>query len=218
MSSPGGSAGLLDGAVRYARGSLACVSPALLSRPTPCPAWDLAALLQHVDDSLAAFHEGIAAACIGPVPDPQADGPAGLIGTVRDRADRLQAACAAVGDQDEPVVIADRRIAGSVVAAVGAVEIAVHGWDIAEACLSRQPIPAGLATDILKIIPFVVTDATRGARFGAPVVVSPLATPGDRLVALLGRGPQWRAGERACGSQELPDRLSGVDRRGRHLR
>ncbi len=189
MGSSGGGARLLDGAVRYARGSLACVRPALLSRPTPCAAWDLAALLQHVDDSLAAFHEGIAAACIGPVPAPQADGPAGLIAAVRDRADRLQAACAAAGDRDEPVVIADRRIAGSVLAAVGAVEIAVHGWDIAEACLSRQPIPPGLAAEILKVIPLVVTDATRDARFGAPVVVSPLASPGDRLVALLGRGP-----------------------------
>jgi uncharacterized protein (TIGR03086 family) len=196
---PRENARLLEWAVRYARGSLACVRPALLSRPTPCAAWDLAALLQHVGDSLAAFHEGIAAACIGPVPDPQADGPAGLIGTVCDRAGRLHAACAAVGDQDEPVVIADRRIAGSVVAAVGAVEIAVHGWDIAEACLSRQPIPPGLATDILKIIPLVVTDATRDARFGAPVVVSPLASPGDRLVALLGRGPHWPASEQAGG-------------------
>jgi hypothetical protein len=51
-------------------------------------------------------------------------------------------------------------------------------------------LPPALATGILKIIPLVVTDATRDARFAAPVTVSPLASPGDRLIALLGRSPQ----------------------------
>jgi hypothetical protein len=44
-------------AVQYALGSLGYVTPDLLSRPTPCTAWDLATLLQHVGDSLAALHE-----------------------------------------------------------------------------------------------------------------------------------------------------------------
>jgi uncharacterized protein (TIGR03086 family) len=190
MGSSGGATRLLEGAVRYARGSLACVRPALLSRPTPCAAWDLAALLQHVDDSLAAFHEGIAGSSIGQCPVPQAASPAGLIAAVGHRADRLQAACAAADDAARPVAIADRRLAGSIVAAVGAVEIAVHGWDVAEACGRRRPIPPGLAADILTIVPLVVTDAIRNARFAAPVTVSPLAPPGDRLVALLGRALQ----------------------------
>jgi uncharacterized protein (TIGR03086 family) len=194
MRSPRGNARLLEGAVRYARGSLACVRPALLSRPTPCAAWDLAALLQHVNDSLAAFHEGIAATSIGRRPAPLAAGPAGLIATVRDRAGRLQAACAAAEGQDQLVAIADRRLAGSVVAAVGAVEIAVHGWDVAEACGCRRPIPPGLATGLLEIVPLVVTDAIRNVRFDRPVTVSPSASPGDRLVALLGRSRRQPAG------------------------
>jgi hypothetical protein len=62
------------------------------------------------------------------------------------------------------------------------------GWDIAWACGQRQPIPPGLAIDLLKLSPLVVTDATRHPLFAAPVAVSPLASPSDRLVASLGRG------------------------------
>lgn len=190
MRSPPGSAGLLAGAVRYARGSLACVTPALLPCSTPCAAWDLAALLQHVGDSLAAVHEGIAAGSVGRGAAAPAAGPAELIATVRDRACRLETACAACAvGVDQPVAVADRRLAGSLVAAVGAVEIAVHAWDIAQACGRGRPIPPVLASGILSVVPLVVTDAVRDLRFGPPVTVSPLAASGDRLVALLGRSP-----------------------------
>jgi uncharacterized protein (TIGR03086 family) len=189
MEPPPGSVGLLAGAVRYARGSLGCVTPAMLRRPTPCEAWDLAALLQHVGDSLAAIHEGIASGSVGPGNATAPAGPARLIAAVRDRAYRLEAACAAASRGDQPVAVADRRLAGDVVAAVGAVEIAVHGWDIARACGRGRPIPPVLASGILNVVPLVVTDAVRDRRFGPPVTVSPQAAPGDRLVALLGRSP-----------------------------
>jgi uncharacterized protein (TIGR03086 family) len=190
MGSPPGGAGLLAGAVRYARGSLAGVTPALLPCPTPCAAWDLAALLQHVGDSLAALHEGIAAGSVGRGAAAPATGPAELIAAVRDRARRLEAACVACAAADDQAVeVGDRRLAGSMVAAVGAVEIAVHGWDIARACGRRRPIPPVLASGILSVVPLVVTDSVRDLRFDRPLSVSPLAAPGDRLVALLGRSP-----------------------------
>ena len=107
---------------------------------------------------------------------------------LRVQAGQLLAAWSA-GRADRPVAIADRRLAGLQMAAAGAVEIAVHGWDIAEACHSRRPIPAALATSILAVVPLVVTEVTRGAQFADPVAPAPQATPGDRLVALLGRNP-----------------------------
>jgi len=54
MNLPAGSAGLMAMAIRYTLGSLPYVTPASLTGPTPCAAWDLAALLAHVSDSLAA--------------------------------------------------------------------------------------------------------------------------------------------------------------------
>ncbi|HEY0774212.1 MAG TPA: hypothetical protein VGD51_09035, partial [Nocardioidaceae bacterium] len=48
---------LLERAIGYTRGSLVLVTPELMSVPTPCAAWDLRALLAHMDDSLASLHE-----------------------------------------------------------------------------------------------------------------------------------------------------------------
>ena len=50
---------LLERAISYTRGSLALVTPGGLSRPTPCTGWDLAELLVHMDDSLAALLEAV---------------------------------------------------------------------------------------------------------------------------------------------------------------
>ena len=86
----------------------------------------------------------------------------------RAQAGQLLATSAAAG-ADRPVVIADRWLAGPTMAAAGALEIAVHGWDIAEACHRRRPIPPGLATSILAVVPLVVSQVTRGVQFSDPV-------------------------------------------------
>ena len=41
--------------------SLRLVTPEAMSNPTPCQRWDLRALLLHMNDSLLALHEAIAA-------------------------------------------------------------------------------------------------------------------------------------------------------------
>ena len=75
-------------------------------------------------------------------------------------------------------------------AAAGAVEVAVHGWDISRACGQRQPIPRVLATDLLVIAPVLVPGTGRHPLFAAPVTVAATATPSDRLAAFLGRTPR----------------------------
>ena len=52
---------LLESAVGYALASAAKVTPPLLSRPTPCRAWNLAMLLDHVTDSADVLREAIIA-------------------------------------------------------------------------------------------------------------------------------------------------------------
>jgi uncharacterized protein (TIGR03086 family) len=184
---------LLEIAIGYAVGSLSCVTPGSLSYPTPCAAWDLGALLEHLSDSLAALHDAIATgwvsldvsayALVSPADD--------LVTTLRTRAGRLLAASAA-GGEDRAVAIAGRRLTGRQVTAVGAVENTVHGRDIAEACRCPRPIPPNLATSILAIVPLVVTGVTRNLQFARAIPAAAQACPSDRLVALLGRNPGGR--------------------------
>jgi uncharacterized protein (TIGR03086 family) len=193
MDLPGDRDDLMAMAIQYTLGSLSYVTPASLSGPTPCAAWDLGALLAHVSDSLAAVHDALATGCVSlePAAQTQVIPAEGLVAALRAQAGLLLAASAA-GRARRPVVIADRRLAGPEMAAAGAVEIAVHGWDIAEACHCRRPIPPALATSILAVVPLVVTEVTRGVQFADPVRPGPQATPGERLVALLGRNPAAR--------------------------
>ena len=88
------------------------------------------------------------------------------------------------------IAIVDRPLLASSVAGTGAIELAVHGWDISRACGQHRPIPPTLASDLLTICPLLVTDETRYPQFAAPVAVSPLASASDRLVAFLGRCPE----------------------------
>jgi uncharacterized protein (TIGR03086 family) len=183
---------LLERAVSYALGSVAKVAPQFLSRPTPCSDWDPRMLLHHVNDSLAALHEGIDTGFISPDPAPGDTGDAGaadLAQNFRDRACRLLAAWTTATCDDRMIAIGGSPLTASIVAVTGAIEIAVHGWDISRSCERNQPIPPSLATEILTICPLVVIDATRQSQFAAPVTVPPLASPSDRLVAFLGRNP-----------------------------
>jgi hypothetical protein len=85
------------------------------------------------------------------------------------------------------VSIADRPLATMVVGHAGAVEIAVHGWDVAQACGADRPIPALLAEELLHLSVMLVTDEDRPGRFGPPVVPRGPCGLGEQLVAFLGR-------------------------------
>ncbi len=89
------------------------------------------------------------------------------------------------------ISVADLELTSDVVAATGAVEVAVHGWDVSRACRQDRPVPPALAGDLLELCLLLVGAADRPTRFAAPVPVPPRASPSDRLVAFLGRQPWW---------------------------
>jgi uncharacterized protein (TIGR03086 family) len=182
--------GLLERAIGYALGGLRYVTPEIMSASTPCVDWDLRMLLHHVNDSLAALHEAVdggsvaVEAAVEPL-DPAAD----PVATFRHHASRVLGTWVGAGTHDRVVTIADCPLTATMVAGVGSIEIAVHGWDIYQACRQPQPIPPALAADLLAISPIFVTEGDRPARFAAPVPAPVTDTPGDRLVAFLGRVP-----------------------------
>jgi uncharacterized protein (TIGR03086 family) len=182
---------LLESALGYALAGAALVTPDLLSCPTPCPGWDLALLLDHLSDSIGVLYEAIATCGVGARtapghPVPESD----LIARVHDRAARLLAAYAAAGPAGRLITLGDRQLSASMVAVTGALEIAVHGWDISAACGARRPIPPGLAAVLLPIAPLLITPSIRPGLFADPVRLPGPACPGDQLVAFLGRRPR----------------------------
>ncbi|GAA2618965.1 TIGR03086 family metal-binding protein [Streptomyces axinellae] len=203
----GEAAALLERSVGYALGAARSVTPTLLGRPTPCAAWDLGRLLAHMDDSLAALYEGITegAVALRPRADPyderaptQGSGsrsgagsdPAALF---RRRAVRLLGAWAAAGTGHRPTSIAGSPLTAEALALTGAVELAVHGWDITRATGEHdRPLPAALSAALLPVAHQLVPhEAAARAPLFAPVIpLPPGAPPAARLLAFLGRAPE----------------------------
>jgi len=183
--------GLLRRAVGDALASAALATPEFLPAATPCSGWNLRDLLDHLSESLDVVREAITSGQPGPGPVPGAEAPPGPgpAAGLRHRAVRLLAACAAAAAEDELVTIAGHRLARSMIAEAGAVEVAVHGWDIRMACGDRRPVPAELAIDMLPLAPLLIPEGSRHGLFAEPVAVPRLACPGDHLVAFLGRRP-----------------------------
>jgi uncharacterized protein (TIGR03086 family) len=209
---PGGATGLLAGALRYALSVCALVKPTELASPTPCAEWDIRALLWHLGESVADLEAGLRTGSLddtwrevpteagprtpslddtwqaGPPPARlPGDGDAGPLGVLRERAAALLCACYDGGPAGRFVVVGGLPLPAGIVACTGAMEVAVHGWDVSAALGRGGNIPPGLATRLLALCPFLAT--SREGLFAAAVPVSPEASPGDRLLGYLGRDP-----------------------------
>jgi uncharacterized protein (TIGR03086 family) len=178
--------GLLERAVAYTLGSLQLITPEDMGAPSPCRDWDLQELLHHMNDSLAALHEAVEVRHVALAPpvtygDPVTD----PVSTLRDRA------CSMLGSwanaDTELVSVATYPLTAGVVTATGAVEVTVHGWDVAHACGRVRPIPDQLAEELLPLAELLVSENDRPARFATAVPVPPWAGPAERLLAYLGR-------------------------------
>ena len=204
---PSGATGLLAGAIGYMLSVCALIAPGEMALPTPCAGWDLAMLLGHLSDSMADLETAIRTGHL------DLEGPPGRAGgawtgpadgepveVLRDRAAELLCASYCYGGPERFVAVGGLPVPG-LVTCTGAVEIAVHGWDVSAARGSAgggsagggsagggaSPIPAALATRMLRLGPLLV--AGREGLFAAPVEVPAQASPGDRLVGYLGRCP-----------------------------
>lgn len=185
---------LLERAMSYTLGSLLLATDTVLARPTPCSQWDVHRLLIHMGDSLAVLCD--AADVRWTDPDPEAHGSvaAGLVATIRARSCPLLGAWAGA-QRPSLVSVGGRPLPSTIIAGAGAIEVAVHGWDLAVGCGRQRPMPPSLAEELLDLAMLMVTEADRPGRFASPVPVPRAATSTDRLVAYLGRDPARAGGE-----------------------
>ena len=106
---------------------------------------------------------------------------------LRERACSLLGAWSTIA-RDEDVTVGDRAMSSSLLACAGALEVAVHGWDVSQATGAREPVPAALARDLLVWADVLVSDTDRPRRFDHPVD-GPSIGPSSRLLRFLGREP-----------------------------
>jgi uncharacterized protein (TIGR03086 family) len=199
---------LLESAVGYAVASAGLVTPQLLSGSTPCSGWDVGTLLAHLSGSIAVLRQSLVVPHPAPPhpapphpaphpqpapqPDPQPGRGDDPVAELRRQAARLVGGCAAAGraEHQAAAVGGGRALSAGIVAATGALEISVHGWDVAAACGAPRPVPPGLAVVLLPVAQLLVPPGIRPGLFASPVRVSAPACPGDQLVAFLGRQPR----------------------------
>nr|WP_269781613.1 TIGR03086 family metal-binding protein [Nocardia bovistercoris] len=173
---------MLVRAIDYTLVNVAAVRRADLDSATPCAHWNLRTLLDHLNDSLDAL---CAAARPSTGTEPPAADPVLAFGA---RAARVRALWPEI-DHDSPVRLGGRTRRADVLAHVAAVEIAVHGWDVARACAANRPIPDELARAILTFIELIVPETGRPPQFHPPVAMPDSAPADERLLAYLGRYP-----------------------------
>jgi uncharacterized protein (TIGR03086 family) len=170
--------------------------PADMARPTPCADWTLHGLISH----MAAQHYGFAAAAGGDGDlarwrprrlgsDPVAD--------YRASAETVLAAFSADGVLDRqfplPEFAAGPFFPGRQAVGFHLVDYVAHSWDVAKTLGVEVRLPGELLDAALRVAQAVPDGEARlapGAAF-SPAVAWRDGSPLDRIVAALGRSPDW---------------------------
>jgi uncharacterized protein (TIGR03086 family) len=182
---------VLASALDYAVGSASEIGLADLQRPSACADWTIAEALAHLTQSLRCVADALTFGAVPPAVVP----PAGPVTarTLRRDLDRAAASLvvAARGLRDRRWVAIDGLpLRCHQLVVVGAIEAAVHGWDVVD---GARPIPDDLAAPLLAELPLVVNGDTRRGVFADPVALPPGRPAAERLLAALGRDPSPRA-------------------------
>ena len=186
ITSPPRPVAVLDSAITWTHNCLQLARSSPLDVPTPCAEWDLGQLLTHMEDSLVAFGD---AATHGRVPVRDLALHAGK-GPSVDRVIQLGCGTRAAWHArvtSAPINISDLSLGRDTTVLVAALEVAVHGWDVARATGQSRRMPEDLAVRLYDVALVVVPPGERGTRFGPAIDVPASAPTSTRLLAYLGR-------------------------------
>lgn len=173
---------LFEGAASYALEVFSHIRAVDLDCPTPCPDWNVRAVVLHIADVADAII-GLAATGQLTLPTPRQTSTPAPVAVGRQRIGVLHDTLRTLAAQPEQ---SDLFLAA---AQSGANELAAHGWDIATALRLTRPIPDATAAALLRSVEGHLDGDTRGENFAPAVPVRPDATRSDRFIAYLGRQP-----------------------------
>jgi uncharacterized protein (TIGR03086 family) len=89
--------------------------------------------------------------------------------------------------------IAGMEMPGEVVGTVGLTEVVIHGWDLARATGQAYDVDPAVAEAVLANVSQAAAEGPVEGLFGPAVPVADDAPVLDRIIALSGRDPAWRA-------------------------
>ncbi len=150
---------------------------------TPCPEWDVRALVDHV----TANHEQMARRLHGRPIEGPADGPVAA----------WSRACAAVQsglllpqalERSAPSPFGGQAKVGDL-ARVLAVDLITHTWDLARAVGADDTLDAEVVAVVLPVVELIGPLLSASGKFGSPISVPETESAQRRLLGLLGRAP-----------------------------
>ncbi|MEV0355082.1 TIGR03086 family metal-binding protein [Nocardia sp. NPDC050697] len=171
----------MEAAAAPLRRIAAAITPADLTRPTPCTEFDVAALVEH----LLHWAPGLAAAG-------RKQPPAGTPRSLRAGIDDIVAAWSEPRAWEGTAEFAGATLPAPLLGGMVVGELVVHGWDLGRAL----GIDVGWDDDLLGfLLDQVTATAEQGREMGAygPAVPIPDSAPAlDRILATTGRTPHWQ--------------------------
>lgn len=159
--------------------------------PTPCTEWMVRDLLNHLVGEQLWVPELLAGTTIADVGD-RYDGDVlgdDPVGSWQAAASIARQAMLRPGALDQDVQLSRGPTPAAYYGWELTLDLAVHGWDLAQGIGAKSPIDMKLAETLLAVFDDEAQQWRQWGTFGTTIPVRPDASAPDRLVALLGRQP-----------------------------
>ncbi|MGI6874085.1 TIGR03086 family metal-binding protein [Amycolatopsis sp. 3B14] len=187
---------MLDRAAREFTGLLRTIEPAQLDNRTPCTEYDVRALLNHL-----LYWGPWMAAALRREPAPAATGgerdvdltQGDWLGELCTLVDGIVDTCGRPGALDGTTKFGDAEMPAEMIAGMVLTEWVVHGWDLARATGRPLTVDPEVAAALHSSVEATAEQAREMKVFGPAVPCADEAPVLDRLLALTGRDPGWRA-------------------------
>ena len=184
---------LMPRAVETSNAVVREIGPEMMDRPTPCPEFDVRALLGHLSGWMTepARRAALKRPAAG-VPDegfrPEPGWADRYVERTRATAEAWSAPSAWEGTAS---LSGEMELPAEALGGLVFAEFLLHGWDLAVAIGRRYTVDDDLAEALFGQVSSMAEMGRRYGAFGPEVPVAASASPVDRALGLAGRDPAW---------------------------